>query len=72
MISDSNSSLTLEIQLMMECQSHLRYLAATFLSIFIARNVAVISKSLVNLEPGYDHGTDAVLMPCSLQHTLLV
>lgn len=57
---------------MMECQSHLRYLAATFLSIFIARNVAVISKSLVNLEPEYDHGTDAVLMPCSLQHTLLV
>lgn len=57
---------------MMECQSHLRYSSATFLLIFIARKVAVISKYLVNLEPGYDHGTDAVLMPCSLQHTLLV
>ena len=53
-------------------QSHLRYSSATFLLIFIARKVAVISKYLVNLEPGYDHGTDAVLMPCSLQHTLLV
>ena len=65
-------SLTIEIHLMMVCQSQLRYSAANFLLIFIARNVAVISKSLVNLEPRYDHGTDAVLIPCYLQHTLLV
>ena len=66
-MSGSSTLLALDMHLIIVCQSHLKYSAVTFLLMLIARKVAVISKSLVNLEPGYDHGTDAVLIPCSLR-----